>query len=123
MKAALSAGDPDALAAARAEVQSAKEGPGERGAVWWDDGAPDLNRRRSTTRLTRNGGGGGKAGPQIGGEPARAAGGRPMRRGVTGGLKFSHRVVGTFDRLVPRDGGVYRKASPSGSLDAFSIEA
>lgn len=46
VKAALSSGDPGALAAARAEVQSAKEGLGERGAVWWEDGAPDLNRRK-----------------------------------------------------------------------------
>ncbi|TRW16969.1 hypothetical protein [Glacieibacterium frigidum] len=29
---------------ARAEVQAAKEALGERGPVWWDDGAPDLNR-------------------------------------------------------------------------------
>jgi hypothetical protein len=46
VKAALGAGDPDALAAARAAVQSAKEGLGERGAVWWQDGSPDLNRRK-----------------------------------------------------------------------------
>lgn len=46
VKSALSAGDPEALAAARAEVQSAKEGLGERGAVWWEDRAPDLNRRK-----------------------------------------------------------------------------
>jgi hypothetical protein len=26
-------------------VQAAKEGLGERGPVWWDDGAPDYNRR------------------------------------------------------------------------------
>ena len=36
--------DPAALAAARAEVDAAKVGLGERGAVWWIDGAPDLNR-------------------------------------------------------------------------------
>ena len=34
-----------ALAAARAEVNAAKIGLGERGPVWWDDGAPDLNRK------------------------------------------------------------------------------
>ena len=34
-----------ALAAARAEVDAAKIGLGERGPVWWDDGAPDLNRK------------------------------------------------------------------------------
>ena len=30
---------------ARAAVDRAKRGLGERGPVWWDDGAPDLNRR------------------------------------------------------------------------------
>lgn len=34
----------DALRAARAAVQRAKEGLGERGPVWWDDGAPDYTR-------------------------------------------------------------------------------
>ena len=37
-------GTPVERAAARAEVQAAKEGLGERGPVWWADGAPDLNR-------------------------------------------------------------------------------
>ncbi len=37
-------GDPSALAAARAEVDEAKRALGERGAVWWTGGAPDLNR-------------------------------------------------------------------------------
>jgi hypothetical protein len=41
---ALKSKDADALAAARAQVQSAKVGLGERGPVWWTDGAPDLNR-------------------------------------------------------------------------------
>lgn len=36
--------DPDALRAARARVQAAKEALGERGPVWWTDGAPDENR-------------------------------------------------------------------------------
>lgn len=45
VKAALKAGDPDALGSARAKVQAAKEGLGERGGPWWGDGAPDLNRR------------------------------------------------------------------------------
>ena len=31
--------------AARAEVQAAKVALGERGPVWWTDGAPDFNRR------------------------------------------------------------------------------
>jgi hypothetical protein len=30
---------------AHAEVDHAKRALGERGPVWWDDGAPDLNRR------------------------------------------------------------------------------
>jgi hypothetical protein len=29
---------------ARARVDAAKQALGERGPVWWDDGAPDLNR-------------------------------------------------------------------------------
>jgi hypothetical protein len=45
VKAALEADDPDALRSARSRVQAAKEALGERGAVWWDDGAPDFNRR------------------------------------------------------------------------------
>ena len=44
VKAAKTAGDEDALKRARAIVNAAKEGLGERGAVWWGDGAPDLNR-------------------------------------------------------------------------------
>jgi len=34
-------GDPDATRAARAAVDAAKHDLGERGPVWWDDGAPD----------------------------------------------------------------------------------
>ncbi|WP_200884980.1 hypothetical protein [Croceibacterium mercuriale] len=41
---ALKAGDAAALAAARGAVDEAKIALGERGPVWWDDGAPDLNR-------------------------------------------------------------------------------
>jgi len=36
--------DPDERAAARRAVDAAKRGLGERGPVWWDDGAPDYNR-------------------------------------------------------------------------------
>lgn len=43
--AARRAGDPGAERAARAAVHAAKVALGERGPVWWDDGAPDLNRR------------------------------------------------------------------------------
>jgi hypothetical protein len=39
------AGDADAEHAARAAVDAAKRGLGERGPVWWTDGAPDLNRK------------------------------------------------------------------------------
>jgi hypothetical protein len=38
------AGDAEAEAAARAEVDRCKRALGERGDVWWDDGAPDYNR-------------------------------------------------------------------------------
>ena len=37
-------GAADAVAAARARVDAAKRALGERGPVWWDDGAPDYNR-------------------------------------------------------------------------------
>lgn len=43
--AAKKAADADAMAAARAAVDAAKRGLGERGPVWWQDGAPDYNRR------------------------------------------------------------------------------
>ena len=49
VRAALSSGDPAALAQARAAVDAAKVGLGERGPVWWDDGAPDLNRHMART--------------------------------------------------------------------------
>ena len=39
------AGDAAALRAARAAVDAAQRALGERGPVWWTDGAPDLNRR------------------------------------------------------------------------------
>src|SRR4051812_35532396 len=41
---AMRAGDAVAREAARKRVDAAKHALGERGAVWWDDGAPDLNR-------------------------------------------------------------------------------
>ncbi|HEX6572844.1 MAG TPA: hypothetical protein VF055_12540 [Steroidobacteraceae bacterium] len=44
--AALRAQDHAALAIARRDVHAAKVGLGERGPVWWTDGAPDWNRRR-----------------------------------------------------------------------------
>jgi len=38
------AGDEAGLRAARARVHAAKVALGERGPVWWDDGAPDYTR-------------------------------------------------------------------------------
>jgi hypothetical protein len=38
------AGDATRLATARAQVDAAKHALGERGSVWWTDGAPDYNR-------------------------------------------------------------------------------
>ena len=38
-------GAAEAVAVARARVDAAKRGLGERGPVWWKDGAPDYNRR------------------------------------------------------------------------------
>lgn len=42
---ALRHADQDGLAAARTDVDRAKIALGERGPPWWDDGAPDFNRR------------------------------------------------------------------------------
>ena len=39
------AGDKEAERSARADVDEAKRALGERGPVWWTDGAPDFNRR------------------------------------------------------------------------------
>ncbi len=39
------AGDPTLTAEARARVDGAKRALGERGPVWWTDGAPDYTRR------------------------------------------------------------------------------
>jgi len=44
VKAAKASGDSSEMMTARAAVQAAKVALGERGPVWWDDGAPDLNR-------------------------------------------------------------------------------
>jgi hypothetical protein len=41
--------DGEALREARARVDAAKRALGERGPVWWADGAPDLNRRMART--------------------------------------------------------------------------
>jgi hypothetical protein len=44
LKAAKGAGDDEAITAARKAIAGAQVGLGERGQVWWKDGAPDLNR-------------------------------------------------------------------------------
>ena len=44
VKSALASADVPALRQARAAVQLAKVALGERGPVWWTDGAPDCNR-------------------------------------------------------------------------------
>lgn len=46
VKAALKSGGPAELTLARKAVDAAKIALGERGPVWWDDGAPDLNRHK-----------------------------------------------------------------------------
>ncbi len=43
--------DTSAKLQARADVDAAKRGLGERGPVWWDDGAPDLNRRMARNTI------------------------------------------------------------------------
>ncbi|WP_426198602.1 hypothetical protein [Pseudomonas sp. DC3200b2] len=45
VKSARVANEPVALKAARAQVNAAKVALGERGPVWWTDGAEDFNRR------------------------------------------------------------------------------
>ena len=44
VKTARASDDAPGLAAARAAVDAAKRSLGERGPVWWTDGAPDYNR-------------------------------------------------------------------------------
>ena len=46
VKAAQASGKPEELALARNAVDKAKIALGERGPVWWTDGAPDLNRHK-----------------------------------------------------------------------------
>ena len=47
--AAMRAGDDQGREAARARVDAAKQARGERGPVWWTDGAPDYNRYMAKT--------------------------------------------------------------------------
>lgn len=46
VKSAKASGIKEQLADARAQVQAAKVALGERGPVWWTDGAPDFNRHK-----------------------------------------------------------------------------
>jgi hypothetical protein len=46
VKSALASGKAEELALARQAVDKAKIALGERGPVWWTDGAPDLNRHK-----------------------------------------------------------------------------
>ncbi|WP_244552309.1 hypothetical protein [Allosphingosinicella indica] len=48
VKTALHAKDADALSEAREAVNAAKIALGERGPVWWEDDAPDINRTMVT---------------------------------------------------------------------------
>ena len=50
-QAAIRAGDDAARQEARARVDAAKTALGERGPVWWSDGAPDLNRHMARTTV------------------------------------------------------------------------
>jgi hypothetical protein len=43
--------DDKAVRAARVRVDVAKRSLGERGSVWWSDGAPDLNRHMARTTI------------------------------------------------------------------------
>lgn len=45
VKAALKTGEASSLKAARQQVNAAKIALGERGPVWWSDGAPDYNQK------------------------------------------------------------------------------
>ncbi|MCC5042606.1 hypothetical protein LLE56_05570 [Xanthomonas campestris] len=55
VKAALRTRDAMQRKAARGEVDAAKTGLGERGAVWWNDGAPDFNRHLMRTARRNRG--------------------------------------------------------------------
>lgn len=46
--------DRGAVASARSRVDAAKRDLGERGPVWWTDGAPDLNRRMARNTVYAN---------------------------------------------------------------------
>ena len=50
LKAAKTSGDEEAVTAARKLIAAAQAGLGERGKVWWKDGAPDYNRTLADRR-------------------------------------------------------------------------
>jgi hypothetical protein len=51
----LRAGDLKGRKEARQRVEAAKQSLGERGAIWWTDGAPDWNRHMAAIRPMRTG--------------------------------------------------------------------
>jgi len=51
VEAALKSGEPQGLALARKAVDATKIALGERGPVWWTDGAPDLNRHKVSSSV------------------------------------------------------------------------
>ncbi|MBX9739487.1 MAG: hypothetical protein K2X62_05430 [Beijerinckiaceae bacterium] len=51
VQAAKKSADKKREAAARSDVNAAKVALGERGPVWWSDGAPDLNRRMARNTI------------------------------------------------------------------------
>jgi hypothetical protein len=76
LKAAKTVGDEVAITAARKQVAAAQAGLGERGRVWWNDGAPDLNRALVKNSPYADWFGRAEAPPQV----ARAAGPRQTAR-------------------------------------------
>ena len=66
VKKALASKDAAPLALARKAVDAAKIGVGERGPVWWTDGAPDLNRHKVKDSPYADWYSRGSAGPQTG---------------------------------------------------------
>ncbi len=51
VKAEKASKDAELLKAARSHVNAAKVALGERGLVWWNDGAPDFNRHKVADTL------------------------------------------------------------------------
>jgi hypothetical protein len=68
-----SAGDAEALRAARAGVDAAKRALGERGPVWWTDGAPDWTRHMARNSPYAEWWAAQEGGPPDGGDPSVAS--------------------------------------------------